>query len=83
MGWRRGWPDWHGWPAFPTVGYATVYSGRAVANLEGTHGERMRCRFFLNHPDQGMIAGGQGECELSSGQRISATFPRGRAVSGG
>lgn len=81
-GWRWGWADWYGWPPGPTVGYATVYSGHVLANLQATDGERMRCDFYLNSPSQGMTGGGQGECQLSNGHTVNAVFPPGSVVAG-
>jgi hypothetical protein len=87
-GWRRGWVDWYGWngwygpPYGPTVSYATIYSGRVLANLQAPDGERMRCSFFLNSPSQGMTGGGQGDCQLSNGHIVSAEFPPGSVVAG-
>ena len=34
----------------------------------------MRCRFLLFSPSAGMMGGGQGECQLSDGRTINATF---------
>ena len=88
-GWRWGWADWYGWrgwygpPPGPTVGYATIYSGHVLANLQAPDGERMRCNFYLNSPNQGMTGGGQGECELSNGHTVNAVFPPGSVVAGG
>src|SRR5260370_24512082 len=73
VGWRPGWPDWP-FTAVPATEFVTVYSGRAIANLEGPGGQRMRCRFHLNHPDSGMRGGGQGECKLADGHAIDAVF---------
>jgi hypothetical protein len=67
-GWRHGWDDW---PAF-----ATVYSGRVMANLQAADGQRMRCHFYLNEPFKGMAGGGQGQCQLASGRSVDAVFPR-------
>jgi hypothetical protein len=34
----------------------------------------MRCHFHLNHPDEGMGSGGQGQCQLKSGRSVDAVF---------
>lgn len=74
-GWDPYWNDWSGWGAFPEFGFATVYSGRVMANLQDASGQRMRCRFHLNTPTDGMAGGGQGECQLKSGRSVEAVFP--------
>ena len=74
-GWGYGWNDWGGWGQFPVPAFATQYSGRAMANLQTTDGQRMRCRFHLNKPIDGMAGGGQGECQLKNGRSVDAVFP--------
>ncbi len=54
--------------------FATYYSGKVLANLSSPEGGRMRCRFLLSSPSTGMADGGQGECQLSGGRTINATF---------
>ena len=78
-GWRRGWNDWGYWgrgSAFADTAFATQYSGKVVANLQGPSDQRMRCRFHLNSPQAGMGGGGQGECQLGSGTTVDAVFTR-------
>jgi hypothetical protein len=84
-GWhgRRGWGagfgygGWGGWDSWgPQTTFVTVYSGRVVANLEGPNGTHMRCTFDLMNPSYGMPGGGQGGCQMPSGQIIDATFTR-------
>ena len=76
---------WEGWGAFsddygPWIPGADVptfvrnYSGKVIATLLGDRGSRMRCRFRLAEPNQGMSSGGVGECEVSGGGKISAEF---------
>ena len=74
-GWGFGWNDWSGWGPFSEFGF-TQYSGRAMANLQAADGQRMRCRFHLNTPIDGMAGGGQGECQLQNGRSVDAVFPR-------
>lgn len=77
-------PLWDGWgPGFGRWGYwgpsdqfVTEYSGRVVGNLEAANGTHMRCRFQLIYPARGMAGGGQGQCQLPSGETIDATFPK-------
>lgn len=71
--WRRPWRGWGYWG--PEQSFVTTYSGRVVANLESGNGTHMRCRFDLMRPNTGMAGGGQGRCQLPSGQVIDATFP--------
>ena len=75
-GWRRGWGDWRYFGAFPDTAFSTVYSGKVVANLNGSSGQGMRCRFHLNDPAAGMKGGGQGECQFDGGRTVDAVFPR-------
>jgi hypothetical protein len=72
MGWQPGWDDWAGWGPY----FSTLYSNRVIANLQGSATQRMRCRFHLNDPLEGMSAGGQGECQLGSGRSVDAVFAR-------
>jgi hypothetical protein len=78
-GWRTGWTDWDygfGGPwAFD--GTTTTYSGKVVANLQGSSSQRMRCNFDLNDPPSGMDGGGQGKCQIAGGATIDAVFPHG------
>ena len=74
-GWPSAWHGWRYWGPQPDTAFVTHYSGRVVANLQDPAGEHMRCHFRLMHPQQGMVGGGQGECQLPSGQTIDATFP--------
>lgn len=76
----EGWDDWPYWSQPGTYGatrFITHYSGKVVANLQTNGGERMRCRFHLADPLDGMSGGGQGECQLSGGRVINAAFDRG------
>ncbi len=76
VGWGSRWRD-GGWGAWDTGSdFLTTYSGRVVANLVASDGTRIRCRFTLRAPDDGMSGGGIGECQLPDGQRIDAQFPR-------
>ena len=79
-GWNEGWYDWPpywGEPypdTYDATQFITYYSGKVVANLETSDGRHMRCRFHLVDPRSGMACGGQGECHLSDGRVINATF---------
>jgi hypothetical protein len=75
-GWGAYWPSWDvpwGSYDYPGGSYSTftrIYSGRVVATLEAPDGERMRCRFTLAEPTEGLAGGAQGECELEGGGEI-------------
>ena len=78
--WRHGWYDWPYWshhrmPPYPATQFLTHYSGKVVATLEAADNKRMRCRFHLVNPSRGMSGGGEGECQLSDGRTINASFP--------
>jgi hypothetical protein len=73
-GWGYGWSDWT-WGAGPNTAFSTVYSDRVMANLKSADGKRLRCHFNLNHPSDGMSAGGQGQCQLQGGGTVDAVFP--------
>ena len=81
-GWGVGWEGWGPWSddSGPWIVGADVptfvrnYSGTVIATLLGDRGGRMRCRFRLAEPEQGMSGGGVGECEASGGGKIDATF---------
>ena len=76
-GWSPGWPGWRYWGGpFPVTAFATRYSGKVVANLQGPGNMRMRCRFHLNSSQEGMTGGGQGECQFGNGNVIDAVFAR-------
>lgn len=77
--WRRGWHDWPYWGStwpypYPTTQFITHYSGKVVASLASESGQNMRCRFHLSEPVMGMRGGGQGECQISDGRVVRATF---------
>ena len=76
LGWGRPWREWPAWGVDPGPEFITQYSGRVVANLDGPNGTHMRCRFQLAEPASGMAGGGQGQCQLPSGQTIDTTFPQ-------
>lgn len=81
-GWDVGWGDWGPWaddtPDYmvgadmPT--FVRNYSGKAIATLLGDRGGRMRCRFHLADPTEGMEGGGLGQCETDKKVKIDATF---------
>jgi hypothetical protein len=75
--WRPWYARWGGWPDWgpePTDSFVEHYTGHVVANLAGPNGQRMRCQFQLLRSAEGMKGGGQGQCQLPSGQTIHAEF---------
>jgi hypothetical protein len=75
LGWHRGWYDWPYWGGYSAPAFEVRYSGKVVANLDGSDGNHMRCRFHLMRPSSGMAGGGAGECQVAGGDTIEATFP--------
>jgi hypothetical protein len=73
--WYPGWGGWDYWGPEPQDSFVEHFSGHVVANLAGPDGQRMRCQFQLNRSGEGMKGGGQGQCQLPSGQTINAEFP--------
>jgi hypothetical protein len=74
VGWRHQ-RDWPFWAMNAGPDFVKHYSGRVVANLQGTHGEHMRCSFRLVEPSSGMAGGGAGRCQTPAGETVDATFP--------
>jgi hypothetical protein len=75
-GWYGGWYG-SAWPYHRSCdGFITYYTRQVVAMLTGDRGTRMRCHFHLDAPRDGMRGGGFGECQVSSGERITAMFDR-------
>jgi hypothetical protein len=74
VGWPHGWADWRYFGPVAAEEFATLYSGKVVANLSSADGGRMRCRFHLVNPTAGMAGGGQGECQLEEDGTVDATF---------
>lgn len=54
--------------------FVREYSGKVVATLFGNEGHSMRCRFTLARPQEGLLGGGVGACQSSTGSQISARF---------
>jgi hypothetical protein len=50
------------------------YSGKVIATLLGDRNGRMRCRFRLANPAEGMSGGGVGMCQVAGGGKIDAEF---------
>jgi hypothetical protein len=73
--WYPRWGGWAYWGPEPEYSFIEHYTGHVVANLSGPNGQRMRCQFQLLRSAEGMKGGGQGQCQLPSGQTINAEFP--------
>ena len=57
-----------------TESFIRNYQNKAIATLKGDRGTRMMCRFDLDAGGVGMGGGGTGECQTSTGAKITATF---------
>ena len=71
-------PIWHqegSYDVGPWLQSVPHYTGRVVANLSGSNGIQMRCRFELMRPVDGMAGGAHGECQLPDGPSVDAQFP--------
>jgi hypothetical protein len=71
-------PIWHQegpYDVGPWLQSVPHYTGRVVANLSGSNGVQMRCRFELMRPVDGMAGGARGECQLPDGLSVDAQFP--------
>jgi hypothetical protein len=75
-----GWaPYWSAWPppgyaddSLDAQGFMRVYTGKVVANLHSDDSNQsLRCRFTLESPRRGLAGGGNGDCQLSNGEKIS------------
>jgi hypothetical protein len=75
VGWYPAWVGWPYWGPEPQLSFITHYTGHVVANLEGPDNQRMRCHFRLLRASAGMKGGGEGECQLATGETIKASFP--------
>lgn len=80
---RTGWAGpTYGWgwgygPYYDDWAFIRHYSGQLIAQLRGPEDELMRCQFVLEDPVEGPEEGGVGECELSTGERVSYAALRG------
>ena len=68
--WSGPWGPYRPWYGGPRSSFATNYSGKALAHLDGPDGSRMRCEFALFSPNAGLSGGGQGECQLSTNEDV-------------
>jgi hypothetical protein len=76
-GWSPYWAGWHaGWHPGPMdeldwPGFITIYTGRVIANMKSDDAStRLRCRFRVDDPRDGLGRGGRGDCQLSNGESI-------------
>jgi len=58
------------WYDGPEGGFVTAYSGKAVAHHSAANGTKMRCKFNLREPANGMASGGEGDCQLSDKETV-------------
>ncbi len=73
-GWGAWNPFWGDWDGGDYETFIDNYTGKVVATLFGDRNHTMRCRFQLSDPAEGMTGGGVGECQVSNGDKIEATF---------
>ncbi len=67
------WNAWEGWqPQYTEPRFYSHESGKAIAVLTNSEGERMRCRFQLESPAFGLAKGATGQCQLSTGELIDS-----------
>lgn len=50
------------------------YDGRIVSSLQGNRGGSARCHFTLSNTSAGLPGGGSGECQVSDGGLLDASF---------
>lgn len=58
------------WYTGPQISFVTHYAGKALARLVGSDGTRMRCVFSLHNPPRGLAGGADGECQLSTDEKV-------------
>jgi hypothetical protein len=75
-GWNPAWEETNSGVG-PWVDFIANLEHLVVANLASPSGSRMRCKFQLVFPPNGMYGGGSGQCQLPDGKTIDATFPSG------
>jgi hypothetical protein len=66
-------PRWGSWgPGYygPSTQFSTFYKGKVLAYLQAPDRSLMRCHFVLRDPSQGVRGGGQGECQLSTQEKV-------------
>jgi hypothetical protein len=71
-------PVWHQeglYDVGPELQHVAHYTGRVVANLSGSDGAQMQCRFELMRPVNGMAGGARGECRVPDGLSVDVQFP--------
>lgn len=78
--WFRGWTrygsfvdPWHRYPSDQDDEYVLYNEGKVLALLRGNRGTKIRCRFTLDDPAEGMAGGTRGLCQASDGTMIEAT----------
>lgn len=54
--------------------FARFYTGKVVSTLRGSEGSAMRCQLSLKAPQNGLLGGGSGSCQISDGGKIALEF---------
>ena len=72
--WAAGGSDYWFSPGWGVTAWADHYNGRVVSGLHGDRGGSARCHFTLSNTGAGLPGGGTGECQLSDGGLLQASF---------
>jgi len=56
--------------AAPMLEWKRNYTGKVVASLSGNRGHEIRCQLHVDDPDAGLLGGGRGHCQVSTGAVI-------------
>ena len=54
----------------PMLEWKRNYTGKVVASLSGNRSHAIRCQLELDDPDAGLLGGGHGQCQVSTGAVI-------------
>ena len=61
-------------PGWGVTAWVDHYDGRVVSGLNGNRGGSARCHFTLSNTAAGLPGGGTGECQVSDGGLLKASF---------
>lgn len=73
-GWGAGGIDPWFEPGWGMSVWVNHYDGRVVSTLQGNRGGSARCHFTLKQTNLGVAGGGTGQCQVSDGGLLDATF---------
>ncbi len=69
--------DWGAWGPEITPNFASFernYTGKVIGGLSSAEGHAIRCKFRVNDPQQGLVSGGTGACQVSLGGHFLMHF---------